>query len=72
MHKRVCNRCLLNELEAQSEAMGRVCYVERSTGIIKAHVYDLPVNVDFKTLTHRQKRELHLASFMELPETCAC
>ena len=72
MSERACNYCTSKELRAITEAQGRVYHVVHEPGIIRARVFSLPPDVDFSKLTHRQKREFHLVSFMELPETCKC
>jgi hypothetical protein len=68
----LCNFCMLHQIRQKVTAEGKIVHIEKDNGILKAHAYAIAPTDDFKTFTHKQRRDAYIASFMELPEVCAC
>jgi hypothetical protein len=67
-----CNFCTLQQIREHLAAKGSTAHIEKSDGVFTAFVYELKAGVDFTKLTHKERRDVFVAGFVELPESCAC
>ena len=69
----LCDHCLLQELQVNIEASDRVFHrVDNPAGILKVVVYSLRPGTDFDKMTTRERRQAHVAAFLEAPTKCTC